>query len=96
MAVEAVMAITPRSFCGAHSPTYMIWIFRPKPSATNDHQTTQYFSYGLDMNVKEWEIDLSYTVNLIMFVFSYLAKNALSTQAQGKTLWPSATALPGF
>lgn len=42
MAVEAVMAITPRSFCGAHSPAYMMWIFRPKPAATNDCQMGQY------------------------------------------------------
>lgn len=36
------MAITPRSFCGAHSPAYMMWIFRPKPAATNGCEMGQY------------------------------------------------------
>lgn len=41
----------------------------------------QYFLYGLDVKIKEWEMEMSHMINLIMFLFSYLVKNAFSNQA---------------
>lgn len=38
MEVEAVMAISPRRFRGAHSPAYMMWTFWAKPAVTKDSQ----------------------------------------------------------